>query len=304
MTGEQRANQMGFTFDPSSGQYTRLRGSLGTTGTGTYRETRDPQFFEPSLDNRGRAQFGSALMADYMAQARAAGLNYQNAMDAIANYRTGVDEEYNRLIGVGDQAYSDAEAKGDEFFDFGQMVYDRATSRAEDIESQFDDYSAAQASSISMGQQRQARSQLSQLDAMAKSGDQNAAAQAQQIRFDLAMGSQQAMTQLGAQHNQARASLRSSLSSSINQAAGVAQGFAGIASSMYQSGLSMRNSMNQYASNLRTQGLDREAQMIFDNPYSPVSIAPVFMAMMGYDMNPFTEGYSGMPESFLDGMNF
>ena len=190
MTGPQRAAQMGFRFDPGTGQYTRQRGPSGTAGMGVYRENRDAKFFEPTFGDRGRAQFGSALMSDYMKQVDAANRNYQDRMDAIGNYRGGVDEEFNRLIGIGDQSFSEAEAKGDELFDFGKMVYDQATSRAEDIESDFDDYSAAQASSISAGQQRQAMSQLSQLDAMAKSGDQNAAAQAQQMRFDMAMGSQ------------------------------------------------------------------------------------------------------------------
>jgi hypothetical protein len=304
MTPEQRAAQSGFSFDPRTGQYTRLRGSGTGTGTGSYRETRDPRFFEGSGGGEGRAQFASALFSDYMKQAAAGNENFLRNQAAIDRYGDTIGSQYDQARSDADLAFESATGRGDDFFDYGKQIYEDAQSRADRIESEFTDSSRALASGVSMGQARQMQSQLNSLDAMAKAGDQNAAAQADQLRFNMSQSAQANMTQLGAQQNQAAASLGTQLGSMVNQAGGVAQGFAGLANSMYQQGITARQAGQQYASNLLVQGREREAQMQMQNPFSPTSMAPVFMAMMGFDMNPFSESFSGVPESFLDGMNF
>ena len=291
---DQAAAEQGFNRNPD-GSYTTMRGGMNNTT-----DTMLPGSFDFNRGNQGRAQMGAALFGDFQKQQQATDQNFAQGQAAIGQFGQAVDAEAQAIQNQGMAGGQNLMDQGMDFFQFGQDFLAEQTARVEDLNSEVDVQRDEVMSASSLGAQRQAESNMTQLEAQAATGDPIAKQNLVQAKHDYGMSTQQNLSMLGSQLNAQANQMKMGGLQTINQSAGVATNFANIGSNMFSQGQTMQNASQQFASNLKVQGRQTEAQMQMQFQYSPVAEAPVFMAMMGFDMNPFTEGYEGMPETYMN----
>lgn len=293
-SAEQNAAQAGYQQRPD-GSYGQVGGSFfGPT------HSRPQGFFDPNRGNQGRAQMGAALFGDFQKQQQATDQNFAQGQAAIGQFGQAVDAEAQAIQNQGMAGGQNLMDQGMDFFQFGQDFLAEQTARVEDLNSEVDVQRDEVMSASSLGAQRQAESNMKQLEARAATNDPIAKQNLVQAKHDYAMSTQQNLSMLGSQLNAQANQMKMGGLQTINQSAGVATNFANIGANMFSQGQTMQTASQQFASNLKVQGRQTEAQMQMQFQYSPVAEAPVFMAMMGFDMNPFTDGYEGMPETYMN----
>jgi len=291
---DQAAASQGFNQNPD-GSYTTMPQGFNSSTT-----TVLPGHFDQNQSNQGRAQMGAALFGDMQKQQQATDQNFAQGQAAIGNFSQEVDNQAQASLDQGMAGGQNLKDQGMDFFQFGQDFLAEQTAKVDQLNSDLDLQQGEVMSASALGAQKKAESNMAQLEAQAATGDPMAKQSLVQAKHDYGMSTQQNLSMLGSQMNAQSHQMKMGGIQSINQSAGVATSFANLGASMFTQGQTMQNAAQQYSSNLKVQGRQTEAQMQMAFQYSPVAEAPVFMAMMGFDMNPFTEGYEGMPETYMN----
>lgn len=273
-------------------------------------------------ENTGRAQYAAALMADYENLVAAGQQQGQRMQQALGNMQNAYVGGAQNIRGSGQQAFQDMAATSNNLMDMGnqflaqQTDYNKGVLAESDrlFQEAIDNYSTQfsdDASSIALGQARQTASQRNALEAEAKMGNPQAQMALDQLDFQTQQQTQQTMTGLANQYNQAKASMGMARAqnygqvgmqagSNINQAGSIRNQLAGIASEMYQQGVVMRQSAEVMANQFLAQGMKDSFQAVAQYPGSPVSIAAIFSQLFQFDMTPGTSGLTGMPSEYLN----
>ena len=291
---DQAAAEQGFNRNPD-GSYTNMPGGMNNTT-----DTMLPGSFDFNRGNQGRAQMGAALFGDFNKQQQATDQNFAQGQSAIGKFSQEVDNQAQASLNQGMAGGQNLKDQGMDFFQFGKDFLAEQTAKVDELNSEVDLQRDEVLSASSLGAQRKAESNMAQLEAQAATGDPMAKQSLVQAKHDYGMSTQQNLSMLGSQLNAQTNQMKMGGIQTVNQSAGVATSFANLGASMFTQGQTMQNAAQQYSSNLKVQGRQTEAQMQMQFQYSPVAEAPVFMAMMGFDMNPFTEGYEGMPETYMN----
>ena len=272
--------------------------------------------------NTGRAQYAAALMADYQNLVAAGQQQGQRMQEALGNMQDAYVGGAANIRGSGQQAFEDLAGTSNNLMDLGNQFFEQQTEFNQGVlaesdrlfEEAIDNYSTQfsdDASSIALGQARQTASRRNALEAEAKMGNPQALMALDQLDFQTQQQTQQTMTGLANQYNQAKASMGmaraqnygqvgTQVGANINQAGSIRNQLAGIASEMYQQGVVMRQSAEVMANQFLAQGMKDSFQAVAQYPGSPVSIAAIFSQLFQFDMTPGTSGLTGMPSEYLN----
>lgn len=271
--------------------------------------------------NRGRAQFMSALMGDYQNMIDAGKMQGQRVDQALGNMQQAFTGGAQNIRQSGVDAFEELSGRGDQFMSqgnqflqdqtqFNKDVLDRSDELYKQGIDNFEKTTGADASSMMFGMARQRGQQRNQIAAAAKGGDPMAQAALQQMDFETAQQTQATMSQVASAFNQTKASMESAraqnygqvgmqAAANINQAGAVKANFADMAKGMYEQGVAMKQGAEALANQFYAEGMTGIADRIIANPSSPVSMAAVFSAMFQFDMTPGSGSLAGMPSEFL-----
>lgn len=287
----------GYNYNPGTGMYQNTyHVNPGNPFSGiTYQQAGQPNGVQTS----GMQQFQGAAMQDYYNLVNANQMNYDNFMGAMGNYQQSITGGAEDIRQGGQQALDFMTGLGSDVSQMGQEVAGEVKAAADKGVEEFKDLSAQQASSISAGMMAQNRTQRSQLDAAAKTGDPNAIAALQQFELESDMKTAQIVTQQASEYNNALASLNMQRAGAYGQAGQLQLGFEQQAQALNQAGMAMNQSAIATAANFEAQGLSNYAQMVAANPFSPVSFLPILSSFFQFGMTTGSGSFPGIGEEFF-----
>lgn len=314
--------QAGTLTDMGGGMYSvnKTRGSNAFTQGPSYLYSGD-QLNNRFGQNRGRMQFGAALMGDYNNMISAGQQHSQNVNRALGNMEAAYGQGAQNIRQSGIDAYNDLTGRADQYLGIGQDFLNQQTEYGKDVLAtsdkmmqdainNYEKTTGADASSMMFGAAKQRGSQRNALAAEAKMGNPQAQAALDQMDFETMQQTQQTMTQVASAFNQTKANMEmaraqnygqvgTAVGGMINQAGGVMASFAEMSKGLYEQGVAMKQGAEAMANQFYAQGQTALADRIIANPGSPISMASVLAAMFQFDMTPGTGSLTGMPGMYL-----
>jgi phage gp37-like protein len=162
--------------------------------------------------------------------------------------------------------------------------------------------SAATNASMAAGDLMKNRSAVNQMAAGAKMGNPVDIAALNQFRMDSDAQTSQRMTALATTYNQNLAGLHMNKAGTMNQAAGVRNSYDNQASNIYQAGIQMNAAAHAQAANHEANGLSGYANMISNNPWTPVAFLPTLMSFFQFSQTTGSSTWGGMNDSMYSGI--
>jgi len=274
--------------------------------------------------NRGRAQLGAALMADYQNTIAAGEQHSANVNRALGGMQAAFGQGAQNIRQSGLDAYADLTGRADQIMGQGQQFFADQSQFNKDVLAEsdrlfkqsidnFEKSYSADTSSALLGMAKQRGAERNALMAEAKNGNPQAQDALARMDFETMQTTQSAMTTAFSQFNQARSGMEMAraqnygavgmqAASNINQAGGVMASFTDMSKSMYEQGVAMKQGAEALANQFYATGMTEVADRIISNPGSPVSMAAVLGAMFSFDMTPGTENLTGMPGAYFGEM--
>lgn len=247
----------------------------------------------------GSEQVQGAMLGAYQNLVDANQQNYDNRSNANMAYLDGSNQAAEDVRQSGQRSGNALLEVGDQLSQTGRDMYAERQQQVDDNIANFDNLSAAQASSIAAGRIAGNRSRRSQMAAGAKMGDPTAIAGLQQMELDEEASAAQTAISLSSQYNNALAQMNTQGQNTMNQAGGIQANYDQMASGMSQAGQAMMHNADSMAANMEAQGLSNYAQMVAGNPFNPVSFLPTLMAFFQFEQTPGSDSFSGFNEDML-----
>lgn len=297
--GAPAAPPPGYTYNPATGMnemYVPSRGVMAGTGI-TY--SRAP---EESFGAGGMGQFQAAAMQDYMNLVNANQMNYDISQGAISDYRNEVMGQSENILAGGEEMFNFLTGEADSLSALGQSVTDEMRGKADTIRDEFKDTRGESISSGTYGLQRRAQNRSMEIDALAKTDPQAAAAARGQLELDMSSAIGDMAMKESANYNNALANVNQAVAGIYGQAAGTQLAYEQQSNAMSQAAVSVMETARMNSANMAAQGLYNVAQMHEQNEFNPVSFLDVITSYFAFGMTSGSGSYPGIEDQFMDVM--